>query len=47
MGFFLLRLRASLVSRNSIPTCSTRDHQIFAGGTAYMTDDGMTGDYDS
>ena len=25
----------------------TADHQIFAGGTAYMTDAGMTGDYDS
>src|SRR5262249_55900474 len=23
------------------------DHQILAGGTAYMTDAGMTGDYDS
>ncbi len=25
----------------------TADHQILAGGTAYMTDAGMTGDYDS
>ena len=25
----------------------TADHQIFAGGAAYMTDAGMTGDYDS
>ncbi len=24
----------------------TADHQILAGGTAYMTDAGMTGDYD-
>jgi calcineurin-like phosphoesterase len=25
----------------------TADHQILPGGTAYMTDAGMTGDYDS
>jgi hypothetical protein len=25
----------------------TADHQILSGGTAYMTDAGMTGDYDS
>jgi calcineurin-like phosphoesterase len=25
----------------------TSDHQILSGGTAYMTDAGMTGDYDS
>jgi len=25
----------------------TADHQIFAGGTAFMSDAGMTGDYDS
>ena len=38
--------RASLVvgTHTHVPTA---DHQIFAGGTAYMTDAGMTGDYDS
>jgi metallophosphoesterase (TIGR00282 family) len=38
--------RASLVvgTHTHVPTA---DHQILAGGTAYMTDVGMTGDYDS
>ncbi|MBN8985537.1 MAG: YmdB family metallophosphoesterase, partial [Rhizobiales bacterium] len=38
--------RASLVvgTHTHIPTA---DHQILPGGTAYMTDAGMTGDYDS
>ena len=38
--------RASLVvgTHTHVPTA---DHQILAGGTAYMTDAGMTGDYDS
>jgi metallophosphoesterase (TIGR00282 family) len=38
--------RASLVvgTHTHIPTA---DHQILAHGTAYMTDAGMTGDYDS
>ncbi len=38
--------RASLVvgTHTHIPTA---DHQILPGGTGYMTDAGMTGDYDS
>ena len=38
--------RASLVvgTHTHVPTA---DHQILAGGTAYMTDAGMCGDYDS
>jgi metallophosphoesterase (TIGR00282 family) len=38
--------RASLVvgTHTHIPTS---DHRILSGGTAYMTDAGMTGDYDS
>src|SRR5438045_2723318 len=38
--------RASLVvgTHTHIPTA---DHRILAGGTGYMTDAGMTGDYDS
>jgi metallophosphoesterase (TIGR00282 family) len=38
--------RASLVvgTHTHVPTA---DHQIFDGGTAYMTDAGMCGDYDS
>jgi 2',3'-cyclic-nucleotide 2'-phosphodiesterase len=38
--------RASLVvgTHTHVPTA---DHQILMGGTAYMTDAGMTGDYDS
>ena len=38
--------RASLVvgTHTHIPTA---DHRILSGGTAYMTDVGMTGDYDS
>jgi 2',3'-cyclic-nucleotide 2'-phosphodiesterase len=38
--------RASLVvgTHTHVPTS---DHQILGGGTAYMTDAGMTGDYDS
>jgi len=45
MGHFLDG-RASLVvgTHTHVPTA---DHQILAGGTAYMTDAGMTGDYDS
>jgi calcineurin-like phosphoesterase len=45
MGFFCDG-RASLVvgTHTHVPTA---DHQILAGGTAYMTDAGMTGDYDS
>jgi calcineurin-like phosphoesterase len=27
--------------------CPTADHQILPGGTAYLTDAGMSGDYDS
>ena len=43
---FLCDGRASLVvgTHTHVPTA---DHQILAGGTAYMTDAGMTGDYDS
>ena len=38
--------RASLVigTHTHIPTA---DHQILPGGTGYLTDSGMTGDYDS
>src|SRR4029077_5853018 len=38
--------RASLVvgTHTHVPTA---DHQILPAGTAYMTDAGMTGDYDS
>src|ERR1700760_3347534 len=38
--------RVSLVvgTHTHVPTA---DHQILSGGTAYMTDAGMTGDYDS
>jgi 2',3'-cyclic-nucleotide 2'-phosphodiesterase len=38
--------RASLVvgTHTHVPTA---DHQILAGGTAYLSDAGMTGDYDS
>jgi calcineurin-like phosphoesterase len=38
--------RASLVvgTHTHVPTA---DHQILSGGTAYMTDAGMCGDYDS
>ena len=45
MGHFLDG-RVSLVvgTHTHVPTA---DHQIFAGGTAFMTDAGMTGDYDS
>jgi len=38
--------RASLVVGTHTHT-PTADHQILPGGTAYMTDAGMTGDYDS
>jgi 2',3'-cyclic-nucleotide 2'-phosphodiesterase len=43
---FLCDGRASLVvgTHTHVPTA---DHQILSGGTAYMTDAGMTGDYDS
>ena len=45
MGFFCDG-RVSLVvgTHTHVPTA---DHQILSGGTAYMTDAGMTGDYDS
>ena len=45
MGFFCDG-RASLVvgTHTHVPTA---DHQILAGGTAYMSDAGMTGDYES
>ena len=45
IGFFCDG-RVSLVvgTHTHVPTA---DHQILAGGTAYMTDAGMTGDYDS
>jgi hypothetical protein len=45
IGFFCDG-RASLVvgTHTHVPTA---DHQILSGGTAYMTDAGMTGDYDS
>ena len=45
MGHFLDG-RASLVvgTHTHVPTA---DYQIFDGGTAYMTDAGMCGDYDS
>src|ERR1700732_3764893 len=45
IGFFCDG-RASLVvgTHTHVPTA---DHQILAGGTAYMTHAGMTGDYDS
>ncbi len=38
--------RASLVI-GTHTHCPTADHQILKGGTAYMTDAGMCGDYDS
>ena len=38
--------RASLVVGTHTHT-PTADHQILSGGTAYMTDAGMSGDYDS
>jgi 2',3'-cyclic-nucleotide 2'-phosphodiesterase len=43
---FLCDGRSSLVvgTHTHVPTA---DHQILSGGTAYMTDVGMTGDYDS
>jgi len=43
---FICDGRASLVvgTHTHVPTA---DHQILPGGTAYMTDAGMTGDYDS
>jgi len=45
MGYFCDG-RVSLVvgTHTHVPTA---DHQILSGGTAYMTDAGMTGDYDS
>jgi len=45
IGFFCDG-RASLVvgTHTHVPTA---DHQILAGGTGYVTDAGMTGDYDS
>ena len=45
IGFFCDG-RASLVvgTHTHVPTA---DHQILPGGTAYMSDAGMTGDYDS
>jgi metallophosphoesterase (TIGR00282 family) len=45
MGFFCDG-RVSLVvgTHTHVPTA---DHQVLSGGTAYMTDAGMTGDYDS
>src|SRR6266566_2202441 len=45
MGFFCDG-RASLVvgTHTHVPTA---DHQVLPGGTAYMSDAGMTGDYDS
>jgi 2',3'-cyclic-nucleotide 2'-phosphodiesterase len=45
MGYFCDG-RASLVvgTHTHVPTA---DHQILPGGTGYMTDAGMTGDYDS
>ncbi|HEX4765086.1 MAG TPA: TIGR00282 family metallophosphoesterase [Lichenihabitans sp.] len=38
--------RASLIVGTHTHT-PTADHQVLAGGTAYMSDAGMTGDYDS
>src|SRR4051794_10359654 len=45
MGYFCVG-RASLVvgTHTHVPTA---DHQILAGGTAFQSDVGMTGDYDS
>ncbi len=45
MGYYVDG-RVSLVVGTHTHT-PTADHQIFAGGTAYMSDVGMTGDYDS
>jgi metallophosphoesterase (TIGR00282 family) len=45
MGYYVDG-RATLVVGTHTHT-PTADHQIFAGGTAYMSDVGMTGDYDS
>ena len=45
IGFFCDG-RASLVVGTHTPV-PTADHQILPAGTAYMTDAGMTGDYDS
>lgn len=45
MGFHLDGRTSVVVGTHThIPTA---DHQILAGGTAFMTDAGMTGDYDS
>ena len=45
MGYFCDG-RASLVvgTHTHVPTA---DHRVLPGGTAYMTDAGMTGDYDT
>jgi calcineurin-like phosphoesterase len=45
MGYFVDG-RASLVVGTHTHT-PTADHQIFPAGTAYISDVGMTGDYDS
>ena len=45
MGHFVDGRASLLVGTHThVPTA---DHQILAGGTAYLTDAGMTGDYDS
>jgi calcineurin-like phosphoesterase len=45
VGFFCDGRASLVVSTHAhVPTA---DHQILPGGTAYMTDAGMTGDYDS
>ena len=38
------RVSAVVGTHTHVPTA---DHQVLPGGTAYMTDLGMTGDYDS
>lgn len=38
------RVSAVIGTHTHVPTA---DHQVLAGGTAYMSDAGMTGDYDS
>ena len=45
MGHFSTGARSLVVGTHThVPTA---DHRILPGGTAYMTDVGMTGDYDS
>jgi calcineurin-like phosphoesterase len=47
MGFFSAMARVSLVVSTPLTHVSDHfDHQVLPGGTAYMSDAGMTGDYE-